>query len=225
MKKNVFHQIIWYIIIFSLIGLLIEFLFSFLSTETRKGLILGPLCPIYGICATIIIFALDKFKGHKVKLFICGGVLGTFIQFLLSFSLEAVYGLRFWNYTNPLNLNGRICLIYVILWGAISILLIDVIKKYIDKMINKLDGKKAEIIDIILTIIIILEILFTAWGIYVYKSRAKDVYNDVTIFEEKNMIEKFGDRIFTDEIMVKIFPNLRFLDSEKNEVWIRTLIK
>jgi len=225
MKKDLFHQIICYIIVFSLIGLLIEFLFSFLSVEGRKGLILGTFCPIYGICAAIIIFALNKFNGHKIKLFIWGGILGAFIQFLLSFSLEAIYGIRFWNYINPLNINGRICLVYVMLWGVISILLIDVIKKYIDKIINKINGKNAKIIDIILAVVIILEILFTAWGIYVYRSRAKDIYDDVTIFEEKNIIEEIGDKIFTDEIMAKIFPNLIFLDNKNNEIWIRDLIK
>lgn len=225
MKKNLFHRILWYIIIFSLAGLLVEAIFSFLSTENRKGFILGPFCTIYGICATILIFSLEKFNGHKIKLFIWGGVLGTFIQFLISFIIEAIYGIRFWNYTNPLSINGRICLVYFVLWGVTAIVLIDVIKKYIDKKIDKINTKKSKIIDLILAILIIGETLFTAWGIYVYKTRAKDVYNDVVIFEEKNPIEQLGDKIFTNEIMSKIFPNIRFLDDNQNEVWITNLEK
>lgn len=51
-SKKLVHQIIWYTIIFSIIGLLIETIFCYLTTgviESRKGLIWGPFCPVYGI--------------------------------------------------------------------------------------------------------------------------------------------------------------------------------
>lgn len=226
-KDNLIHQVVWYMLIFSIIGLIIETIYGYVTTgilESRKGLILGPFCPIYGLGAVIIILMLNKYSGHKIKLFIYGGILGSFIEYLLSFILEAMYGSRFWSYANFMNLNGRICLLYTVFWGILSILLVDVVKKYIDKGINKIKGKARKIIDIILIVFFVIDMVLTIWGISVYKARAKDIYYEVKIFEEKNIFEKAGDAIFTDEIMSAIFPNLRLIDENENEIWIKDII-
>ena len=227
MKKQTVHQIVWYMLIFSILGLIVETIYGYATTgilESRKGLILGPFCPIYGVGAVIILLLLDRFKGHKVKLFIYGAILGSFIEYILSFMLEAMYGSRFWSYSNFMNTNGRICLLYSAFWGVLSIILIEFVKKYIDKFIDKIKGKARIITDIALIIFFSVDILLTVWGISVYKARAKDVYNDVKVFEEKNIIQKAGDAIFTDDIMSKIFPNLRLVDESGNEIWIKDII-
>ncbi len=227
MKKQTVHQIVWYMLIFSILGLIVETIYGYATTgilESRKGLILGPFCPIYGVGAVIILLLLDRFKGHKIKLFIYGAILGSFIEYILSFMLEAMYGSRFWSYSNFMNINGRICLLYSAFWGVLSIVLIEFVKKYIDKFIDKINGKARIITDIALIIFFSVDILLTVWGISVYKARAKDVYNDVKVFEEKNIIQKAGDAIFTDDIMSKIFPNLRLVDESGNEIWIKDII-
>ena len=61
-KKLNFHQILWYFIIFSIIGLLIETLFCYSTSgviESRKGLLWGPFCPVYGVGAVILIILLN----------------------------------------------------------------------------------------------------------------------------------------------------------------------
>ena len=227
MKKQTVHQIVWYMLIFSILGLIVETIYGYATTgilESRKGLILGPFCPIYGVGAVIILLLLDRFKGHKIKLFIYGAILGSFIEYILSFMLEAMYGSRFWSYSNFMNINGRICLLYSAFWGVLSIVLIEFVKKYIDKFIDKINGKARIITDIALIIFFSVDILLTVWGISVYKARAKDVYNDVKVFEEKNIIQKAGDAIFKDDIMSKIFPNLRLVDESGNEIWIKDII-
>lgn len=227
MKKQTVHQIVWYMLIFSILGLIVETIYGYATTgilESRKGLILGPFCPIYGVGAVIILLLLDRFKGHKIKLFIYGAILGSFIEYILSFMLEAMYGSRFWSYSNFMNINGRICLLYSAFWGVLSIVLIEFVKKYIDKFIDKINGNARIITDIALIIFFSVDILLTVWGISVYKARAKDVYNDVKVFEEKNIIQKAGDAIFTDDIMSKIFPNLRLVDESGNEIWIKDII-
>lgn len=225
--KITFHQIVWYMIIFSFFGLLVETIYAHATMgiwESRKGLILGPFCPIYGVGAVIIILALHKYKGQKIKLFICGGVLGDVVEYLLSFALEAIYGSRFWSYSNFLNINGRICLTYSIFWGILSILLINVVKSPIDKFINKIDNKITKIIDIIIIIFLIVDVILTVWATSEYKRRAKDIYYEVKVFEEETILNKVADKVFPDNLMVKIFPNLRFIDDEGNEIYIRDVI-
>lgn len=226
-KKNKFHSYLWYLVIFSIMGLLIETLFCFITTgniESRKGLILGPLCPVYGCGAVILILFLDKYKGHKFKLFIYGTLLGAIVEYLISFILEAIYGVRFWDYSwTKFNLNGRICLSYSLFWGILAILLIDVIKKWIDKLINKIQGKFRKVIDIILTIILVIDVVITVWGVAVYEIRAKETLSGQNYTSNNNIIEKFQNTVFSNKNMGKIFPNLCILDNNGNQILIRDI--
>ena len=63
-EKISIKQIIWYLVIFSIIGLILETIFCYITTgviESRKGLIWGPFCPVYGVGATILIVLLNRY--------------------------------------------------------------------------------------------------------------------------------------------------------------------
>ena len=83
------------------------------------------------------------------------------------------------------------------------------IKKHTDKIINKFKGKPAKIIDIILIVILIIEILFTIWGFIVYSRNAKETLNGRNYISNNNIVEKFENKVFTDERMGKLFTNMR----------------
>lgn len=226
-KKYTFHHYLWYMIIFSLIGVIIETIFGYVTTgtiESRKGLILGPLCPVYGCGAILIIALLDRYKGHKIKLLVYGTIVGAAIEYIISFILECLYGARFWDYSwATLNVNGRICLRYSIFWGILTLLLIELIKKYVDKLIEKMQGKAKIIIDVIVTIILILDIVITIWGITVYQIRARETLNGKNYISNNTIIEKFQNTVFSNEIMSTIFPKLRIVDDEGNMFFIRDI--
>ena len=112
-KKITIHYLFWYFLIFSILGLIIETLYCYFMTgtwESRKGLIWGPFCPVYGVCGALLIWILNKIKFKSIlQLFLGGFIIGSIAEYILSFALEAIYGIRFWNYTYLVyNLNGRI---------------------------------------------------------------------------------------------------------------------
>ena len=231
-KINRYHSSLWYLIIFSILGLIIETLYCYATTgiwESRKGLILGPVCPVYGVGALAIILILNKYKGHKVKLFCYGAIVGSVLEYIISYVLEAMYGTRFWDYSYlKINLNGRIALEFAIFWGILTWFIIDIVKPIIDKFINKIKGKKRVVLDVLLTELIVLDIILTVWGINVYKTRAKKEHEEYVIdYEEKeeNFIEKIENTLFSNEIMSTIFPNLRYVDKDLNTVWIKDILK
>lgn len=211
-NKSIFHNYLWYIIIFSLIGLIIEAIFGLIIAEKigyKKGLILGPLCPIYGFGVAIIIAFLNKYKGHKIKLFLYGAILGATIEYIINFILEAIFGASFWNYSwAKLNLNSRICLQSFIIGGILAVLIINFALKYIDKLVNKIQGKPRKIVDTIITILLIIDIIITIWAIAVYTIRAKDTLNGKNYISNNNIIEKFQNTAFSNNTMSKIFPSL-----------------
>lgn len=219
-KEFDFHKIIWYMILFSILGLLIETIYGYVSTgilESRKGLILGPFCPIYGIGAAFFIVVLSEFKTSKVKLFIMGAIAGTIFEYICSYVLQVVYGSRFWDYSyTTYQINGRVSLTYTIFWGLLAVILIKYLKPQFDKLIDKIPENPW---DKIITIFLILDIGITILGINIYENRAEKTLNN----EQIN--ETFLDKIFNDDIMSFIFPNLRLTDKVGNSVMIKEIIK
>ena len=218
-KKINYHKIIWYFTIFSIIGLIIETIYCYITTgkiESRKGLIIGPFCPIYGLGAATIIAFLDNSNKNKKQLFLRGFFFGSIIEYIISYILEAIYGMRFWEYSYlKYNLNGRISLIYSIFWGILTAILIKYLSPKIDKVLNKIKNKK---IAIILFIFFIINSICTVWAINTYKNR---VINNNQKIEIKNIKQYIEEKIFSNEIMSKTFPNLRMKNEKGEEVFIR----
>lgn len=219
-KEFDFHKIIWYMILFSILGLLIETIYGYVSTgilESRKGLILGPFCPIYGIGAAFFIVTLSDYKASKVKLFIMGAIVGTIFEFICSYILQVVYGSKFWDYSyTTYQINGRISLTYTMFWGLLAIILIKYIKPQFDKLIDKIPKNPW---DEIISIFLILDIGLTILGISIYMNRAEKRYNN----EQIN--ETILDKIFNDDIMSVIFPNLRLTDELGNTISVREILE
>lgn len=230
-EKITIKQIIWYFIIFSIIGLIIETMFCFLTTgilESRKGLIWGPFCPVYGVGAVLLILILHSYKEKPVILFVLGSILGNVIEYLLSFLLEAYYGTRFWDYSYlRWNLNGRICILYSAYWGVLSFILVRYLKQYIDIVINKIPNSKK--LHIILIVGLIIDGICTVWAVTSYQTRIGMEYYDKRTQTNQTRFEKIKNKIeetlFSNEIMLKTFPNLRYIDNEGNEYYIKDIIK
>ena len=230
-EKITIHHLFWYFLIFSILGLIIETLYCLATPgvlESRKGLIWGPFCPVYGVCGAILIYVLDKFDCKSViKLFILGFIGGSIAEYILSYGLEAIYGMKFWNYEYlQYNINGRISLLFSFYWGILSIILIKFAKPVIDKVIGKIKPHTRNVIELGIFIFLCIDCIVTIWGIQTYQNRV--VYNFTYHANSNNIIAKAREKIendyFTNERMSRTFPNLRIKDENGKEVWIKTLI-
>ena len=226
--KLTIHQMIWYFVIFSILGLAIETLYCFITTgvlESRKGLIYGPFCPVYGVGATVLIILLYKMKNQKFKLFIYGGFLGSVLEYIMSYVLESFYGTRFWDYSYfKFHLNGRICIVYTVFWAILALVLICWVKPNIDKIICKIDLKWAKVIDSIIVTLLVIDFFVTIWGIHAYKNRAIKLVYGITEYNKKTVIKEIEGEIFSNKKMKKIFPNLRFIDENGEEIWVKDVV-
>lgn len=128
-----------YFLVFAIIGWLIETAYGFyeLGHFTKRGFLYGPLCPIYGWGAIILIMFFSTYKKKNFKLFIYAAVIFSLFEYLVGFGLEALFSLRLWDYTAEfMNLNGRISIFYSFAWGIIAILVINFIYPFFKKKIN-----------------------------------------------------------------------------------------
>lgn len=230
-KKLTIHQIFWYFLIFSIAGLIIETVYGYISSgviESRKGFIWGPLCPVYGVCGVVLIWALNKIEYKNVfQLFISGFVVGSVAEYALSYILEAIYGVRFWNYEYlKFNLNGRISLMFSIYWGILAVLIMKLLKPCIDKLVENMKPSVRNVVEIMIFIFLLIDCFMTIWGISTYENRV--LYNIEYKAESSCILPRIREKIendyFTNERMSTIFPNIRVKDVDGQEVWIKTLI-
>lgn len=229
-SKLSFRQLFWYFLIFSIIGLIIETTYCYVTTgvlESRKGLLWGPFCPVYGIGATVLILALNRYRKRPIVLFLFGMLVGSVVEYILSFLLEALYGTRFWEYSYlPFNLNGRICLTYAIFWGILGLALIRIIKPILDRALDKIPVKVQNILQPILLIFLVIDAIATIWGIAVYKEKAICLYSQEELPKRSSaLVRHIEESLFSDAKMKETFPNLRFIDKNGKEVWIRDIMQ
>lgn len=132
-------KIILLFFIYAFIGWCIETFYCFyeLGTFEKRGFLFGPICPIYGFGAVILIMFLRKFKHNKFLLFIISGIVFTIFEYLTSFGIEAILGESFWDYSTEFaNLNGRVTLLFSIIWGLFGIIFITYVNPIIEKFIR-----------------------------------------------------------------------------------------
>lgn len=133
-----------YFILFAFIGWLLETCFSFyaLGHFTKRGFLYGPLCPIYGWGALILIMFFGRYRKNNLKLFIYSAIVFTAFEYLVSYGMEALFSLKWWDYTEEfMNLNGRVSIFYTFAWGIIAILFINFIYPFFKKKLNILLSK------------------------------------------------------------------------------------
>lgn len=109
---------------YSLIGWICEVVYCSILEHrfVNRGFLNGPVCPIYGFGALIVLFLLRPFSHNLVVLFITAVAVTTVLEYLSGWLLERLFATRWWDYsTLPFNLHGRICLRNSLLFGLMSV--------------------------------------------------------------------------------------------------------
>ena len=126
LKGNGGIDLIWFwtFLTYSLTGFLMEVAFAAAveGTAGRKGLLVLPLCPVYGLGACLILLLPRWVQVRPLALFLLGGLTATAVEYADALYHEKVLGVAFWDYRDlPGNLQGRVCLPFALAWGALSL--------------------------------------------------------------------------------------------------------
>ena len=119
-----------WLLIYSFIGWVYETILCSITGRkfVNRGFLNGPVCPIYGFGALLDLALLGNLHGHIVPLFFSAMVVTTTLEYLTSYVMEKLFHARWWDYSkHPFNLNGRVCLLGAVAFGAFSVLLIEVV--------------------------------------------------------------------------------------------------
>ena len=109
----------------------------------NRGFLIGPYCPIYGsgvVLVTVLVGGLIGIRGGTpgevflAGFFICGG-----LEYFISWYMEKAFHARWWDYSRkPMNLNGRVWIGNLMLFGLASVVIVLWIDPLYFRIIEKL---------------------------------------------------------------------------------------
>ncbi len=150
-----FYEWIIYFLIYSFLGWCFETTLD--SVEQRqfinRGFLRGPVIPIYGFGAIIMIFAAKPVLEKPTLVFIFGAISATILEYFTGFILEVIFKTRYWDYSGcHYQIKGRICAEATLMWGFMTLFVNYNVHTHISNMVHKLNG----------TILVISAFVFTA---------------------------------------------------------------
>ena len=208
-----FSKLVWVFLISCVVGFLVETLWCYIRhgyIESRQSLVYGPLSVAYGMGAVVLTMALYKFRNSQWwKIFLLSFVVGTVTEYICSLGQELVFGSVAWDYSNvPLNINGRVCLLYSIFWGIRGIVWIKLIYPPMDKLIGKLPIKLGRVLTWVFIIFFIFDAILSASAALRMDQRDKGA-------APRNTFESYLDEHFDDARMHKVYANSVSTDPQK----------
>lgn len=105
----------------------------------NRGFLQGPLLPIYGSGAIIILFATLPVEENLYLIWLLGMLAATVLEYVTGDVMERLFKVRYWDYSNQkFNLNGHICLTSSIAWGFFSILLVRLLHPPVGRILDRI---------------------------------------------------------------------------------------
>lgn len=241
-KEFSFWRILAYFIIYSVIGFILETLFGLATTgviESRKSFLYGPFCGVYGLGAVVMIMTLSHFKKSNARLFLGGLIVGSIVEYAVSFFGELLFSVKWWDYSSePLNINGRICVYYSVIWGVLAIFLISIVNPRIDKFIDfikkKIPGKYLKTVEMTILSLIVIDFIISVYAMVAFYARTvveRDIDVDnrgminvvYEVIYSNEEISKLTKKLFSDEKMMRTFPNLKMQDKNGEIIYFDSL--
>ena len=236
-------RIMAYFVIYSVVGYIIETIFGIITKgvwESRQSFLYGPFCAIYGLGASVMIMFLHKYSKNYTRLFIGGFIVGSIVEYLVSWIGESLLGVKWWDYSDmPLNINGRICVYFSIFWGFLALYLIASFNPRIDRLINwiksKLSVKALKALATTVTLVLLIDCIVTGIALSFFLIRMVNDY-DLNVPNKEIIVHKYEDiykdeklsnfiyKYWGDRKMLRTFPNLKVQDIDGNMIYMDSLL-
>lgn len=135
----------------------------------NRGFMRGPILPLYGSGAILLLFVTIPFRDSLILMFIAGAIGATALEYVTGVAMEALFKVRYWDYTNRrFNFQGHICLAATTLWGVFAIVIVKVIHRPIENMVFALPETVLEAVVMIVSLIAVSDFTLSfkaAWDI------------------------------------------------------------
>lgn len=124
----------------------------------NRGFMNGPMLPIYGSGAVIILLATIPVKKYALAVFIFGMIAASILEYITGSLMERLFHVRYWDYSDHfMNLNGHICLLCSITWGFFSLAMVYLIHVPVEKAVLWIPTEWISVIAFVTTVLFVVD--------------------------------------------------------------------
>lgn len=168
----------------------------------NRGFLHGPLIPIYGFSAIMILLTTIRWRENAAAIYIIGALTATLFELVTGTVMERLFGVKYWDYSNlPLNYKGHISVIVSLFWGLLSVLLIQVIHVPVERVLLQIPVFFSELI-------VFLLIAVTSYDTATSFNEAMDLRKVLESLSDSNETIKRLERRFEAIIAFTPIPDM-----------------
>ena len=163
-RDYTFSSIVLLFFTYSMVGWVWEVFYNLFDTGflSNRGTLNGPWLPIYGCGGLLIIMILKPLRKHPVLMFLGAVILCGGLEYFTSWMLEQLFHSKWWDYTGMfMNLNGRICLEGLIIFGVAGLMFTYIFSPILDNIFRKIPANIRTTFCALLLAIFILDVVFS----------------------------------------------------------------
>lgn len=125
----------------------------------NRGFLHGPMLPIYGSGALVILISTIGVRENPWLIFLLGMIAATILEYITGAVMERLFHVRYWDYSSQkLNLNGYICASSSLCWGAFSVLLVRVVHVPVEQAVLNIPALVTDAAAFILTVVVSVDL-------------------------------------------------------------------
>lgn len=187
-----------YFILYSFAGWLLESISKTIAQKklVNSGFLNGPICPIYGFGALIMLLSLEFLKQKPLLLFIAAFVVLSIWEYIVGIFLEKVFKTKYWDYSHlKFNFQGRVCLKNSIYWGILGVVFICYIHPFIVNYIEKIPTNLLLYSNVIIGIAIIVDLVESSIAVTNFENMINKINDmNISIKEKAKELKELKDK-------------------------------
>ena len=203
----------------SFIGWILECILLFYEEKRfiNRGFLIGPMCPLYGSVAVLIIVIFNessKSLGIIIS-FILITLLCAVVEYSTSYILEKIFNTRWWDYSKEkYNINGRINLVTLACFGIMGLILIYIFYPLFNKAFKLIPNSLLIALTIILGIIFIIDSIISFVVAFEFKEKTMKIAKNLKNIDSTEALFKLKEKILKDKPsfrrLINAFPTIKF---------------
>lgn len=126
----------------------------------NRGFLRGPMLPIYGFGAVILLHVSLPLKQHPVRLYLASMIAATVFEYIVGVVMEKIFKVKYWDYSKQrFQFQGYICLRSSLCWGFLGLILTSVIHPPIENLVLGLPFIGLIVIDVLFSAAFISDVI------------------------------------------------------------------
>lgn len=198
-----------------------EVIFKFIQNGkfVNRGFLVGPVCPIYGVCGLIFYFIFSNISYNFLSVFVISFLLCAVVEYFASYILEELFHARWWDYSHKkYNLNGRICLRNLLFFGIMGCFCVYFFNSFVFDLIDKIPSPYSVTLAYVLLPIFIIDVVVSIQLVSNLKDMISSVRKDATEEISKKIKSILLSKSIYFRRVVIAYPNFKFSSKYLNDI-------